>query len=106
MNPVNNYTFHIPWSAYSRLHLTIEANDTVRLHANGDYVCDCTHRSFVIEPGDEASILLTSNSSVSGMKKQSLGATRLELAGSHVVSVVSLDMKNTDASDVSGLTEC
>lgn len=67
LNPVNNYTFHIPWSAYSRLHLTLEANDTVRLYVNGDYVCDCTHYSFVIEPGDGTSILLMSNSSVSGM---------------------------------------
>lgn len=40
------------------------------------------------------------------MKRQSFGATRLELGGSYAVSVKSLDMENTDALDVSGLTEC
>lgn len=67
LNQANNYTFQMPWSAYSRLHLTIQANDTVKLYVNSDYVCDCAYYSFVIEPGDDAFILLMSNSSVSGM---------------------------------------
>ena len=63
----NNHSFQIPWFAYSRLHLTLQANDTVELHVDGEYVCDCTDYDFVIEPGGEVLVLLKSSSSVSGM---------------------------------------
>jgi hypothetical protein len=67
LSEANNFTFQIPWSARSRLHLTLQANGTVELYRDGDYVCDCSSYEFVIEGGDEAHILLKSNSSVSGM---------------------------------------
>lgn len=67
LSEANDFTFQIPWSAYSRLHLTLQANDTVELYIDGSYVCDCSHYEFVIERGDEALILLKSNSPVKGM---------------------------------------
>ena len=63
----NNYTFQIPWFAYSRLHLTLQANDTIKLYVDDQYVCDCSQHDVVIEPGEEAFIVLKSSSSVSGM---------------------------------------
>jgi len=63
----NNYTFQIPWFAHSRLHLTLQANDTVRLYVDDEYVCDCSQYYFVIEPGEEALIVLKSSSPVLGM---------------------------------------
>ena len=67
LSEANDFTFQIPWSAYSRLHLALQANDTVELYIDGNYVCDCSHYEFVIERGDEALILLKSNSPVKGM---------------------------------------
>lgn len=67
LGEANNFTFQIPWSAFSRLHLTLQANETVGLYRDGNYVCDCSHFEFVIESGDEASILLKSNSPVNGI---------------------------------------
>jgi hypothetical protein len=67
LGEANNFTFQIPWSAYSRLHLALQANDTVELYRDENYVCDCSHYELVIESGDEASILLKSNSPVNGM---------------------------------------
>jgi len=67
LGEANNFTFQIPWSAFSRLHLTLQANETVGLYRDGNYVCDCSYYEFVIESGDEASILLKSNSPVNGM---------------------------------------
>ena len=63
----NNHSFQIPWFAHSRLHLTLQANDTVELHVDGEYVGDYTHYDFVIEPGREVPVLLKSSSTVSGM---------------------------------------
>ena len=63
----NNFTFQIPWSAFSRLHLTLQANDTVELYRDGNHVCVCSHYELVIERGDEALILLKSSSPVNGM---------------------------------------
>ena len=42
------------------------ANDTLELYVDGDYVCDCSHYELVIEGGDEALILLRSDSPVKG----------------------------------------
>ena len=67
LGEANNFTFHIPWSAFSRLHLALQANDTVELYIDGKYVCVCSHYELVIEGGDEASILLKSDSPVNGM---------------------------------------
>lgn len=63
------YTSQIPWSAYTRLHLALQANDTVELYLNGTYVCDCAHYDLVIEQGGHALILLRSELPVSGMFK-------------------------------------
>jgi hypothetical protein len=67
LTKANNYTFQIPWFAYSRLHLTLQANDTVKLHVDEEYVCDCLQHDLVIEPGEEALIVLKSSYPVSGM---------------------------------------
>lgn len=67
LSQVNNYTSQIPWSAYTRLHLTLQANDTVQLYIDGNYVCDCTQYDLIIEAGDNAYILLKSDSPVVGM---------------------------------------
>jgi len=67
LGEANNFTFQIPWLAFSRLHLTLQANETVGLYSDGNYVCDCSHYEFAIESGSEASILLKSNSSVNGV---------------------------------------
>ena len=69
LNEANSFTFQIPWSAYTKLHLTFQANNTVKLCVNGDYVCDCTHYDLVIEQGEQALILLKTDSQASGMLK-------------------------------------
>jgi hypothetical protein len=66
LSEANDFTFQIPWEAYSRLHLSLQANDTLELYVDGDYVCDCSHYELVIERGDEALILLRSDSPVKG----------------------------------------
>ncbi len=66
LNSANNYTTQIPWDAYSRLHLTLQTNDTVKLYSNGDYLCDCTSYEFILEPDEYVLILLKSSSPVSG----------------------------------------
>ena len=82
LNSANNYSCQIPWEAYSRLHLTLQTNETVELYSNGEYLCDCTSYEFIIEPDDYILITLKSNSSVSGrftawqetpLEKQALG---------------------------------
>lgn len=67
LNGANNFTFQIHWSAFSRLHLILQANDTVELYREGNYVCDCSHYELVIESADETFILLKSKSPVDGM---------------------------------------
>jgi hypothetical protein len=67
LTKANNYTFQIPWFAYSRLHLTLQANGTIKLYMNDDYVCDCSQHDIIIEPGEEALVVLKSGSPVSGM---------------------------------------
>jgi hypothetical protein len=66
LGEANNFTFQIPWSAYSGLHLDLQANDTVELYVDGDYVCVCSHYELVIERGGEALVLLRSDSPVEG----------------------------------------
>lgn len=67
LSEANEFTFQIPWSAHSRLHLALQANDTLELYMDGSYVCDCSRYEFVIEGGGEALILLRSDSPVDGM---------------------------------------
>ena len=67
LGEANNFTFQMSWSAFSRLHLALQANDTVKVYRDGNYVCDCSHYELVIDGGDEASILLKSDSPVNGM---------------------------------------
>lgn len=66
LSEANDYTFQIPWDAYSRLHITLQANEIVELYINDEYTSSCTHYDLVIEPGDSAWILLKSHSPVSG----------------------------------------
>ena len=82
LSKADNYTFQITWFAYSRLHLALQANDTVNLYVDGDYVCDCNHYDFVIEEGKQALILLKSDAPVSGMFTawQEIPSERLILA--------------------------
>jgi len=66
LSDANDFTVQIPWEAYSRLHLSLQANDTIELYIDGDYVCDCSHYELVIERRDHALILLKSDSPVEG----------------------------------------
>jgi hypothetical protein len=66
LGEANDFTFQLPWWAYSRLHLSLQANDTVELYVDGDFVCVCSHYELVIESGDEALVLLRSDSPVEG----------------------------------------
>ena len=69
LNIDNNYTYQIPWQAYTRLHLTFKTDNTVELSSNGEYLCNCTSYNFIIEPGDTLLILMKSNTPVSGRFK-------------------------------------
>jgi len=62
----NNYSAQLPWSAYSRLHLSLQANDTIELYRDGDYVCDCVQYELVLERGDDIMLTMKSNSPVRG----------------------------------------
>jgi hypothetical protein len=99
LNSANNYTTQIPWDAYSRLHLTLQTNDTVKLYSNGDYLCDCTSYEFILEPDESVLILLKSSSPVSGrftawqeipLEKQLLGLSVLlvGLAGIGILAIL------------------
>lgn len=99
LNSANNYTSQIPWEAYSRLHLTLQTNDTVKLYSNGDYLCDCTSYEFILEPDEYVLILLKSSSPVSGrftawqeipLEKQLLGLSVLlvGLAGIGMLAIL------------------
>jgi len=102
LDSYNNFTYQIPWSAYTRLHLTMEANETVRLYADSDFLCDCLSHEFIIEPGDDIFISLKSNSTVSGrfsawqeipLERQLL-ATILLLAGFAGIAVSYIRISN------------
>ena len=62
----NNYSAQLPWSAYSRLHLSLQANDTIELYRDGDYVCDCVQYELVLERGEDVMLMMKSNSPVRG----------------------------------------
>jgi hypothetical protein len=66
LGEANDFTLQMPWWAYSRLHLDLQANDTVELYVDGDFVCVCSHYELVVEGGDEALVLLRSGSPVEG----------------------------------------
>ena len=46
--------------------MDLQANDTVELYVDGDFVCVCSHYKLVVEGGDEALVLLRSGSPVEG----------------------------------------
>ena len=62
----NNYSAQLPWSAYSRLHLSLLANDTVELYRDGEYICECVQYELVIERGEDIMLMMKSNSPVRG----------------------------------------
>jgi hypothetical protein len=66
LGEANDFTFQMPWWAYSSLHLDLQANDTVELYVDGDFVCVCSYYELVVEGGDEALVLLRSGSPVEG----------------------------------------
>jgi len=66
LNEANDFTFQLPWWAHTRLHLSLQANDTIELYIDGDYICNCSYYELVVERGDEALVLLTSDSPVKG----------------------------------------
>ncbi len=66
LSEYNNYSAQLPWSAYSRLHLSLQANDTVKLYRDGDYVCDCVQYELVLERGDDIMLMMKSSSPVRG----------------------------------------
>jgi len=82
INSYNNYTFQLPWRANSRLHLSFQTDNTVKLYLNGNFLCDCTSYKFIVEPGDTALIKLEANSNVSGRFKawQEIPAEKQKLA--------------------------
>lgn len=101
LHSANNYSQQIPWEAYSRLHLTLQTNETVELYSNGEYLCNCTSYEFNLEPGEHTLIMLKSNSSVSGrftgwqetpLEKQALGFATL-LVGVAGISILITVMK-------------
>jgi hypothetical protein len=63
----NDFTFQIPWTAYTRLHLSLQANDSITLYINSEHICECAHYDLIIEPGKYALVMLRSESPVSGM---------------------------------------
>jgi hypothetical protein len=67
LSEAENYSLQMPWSVYSRLHLALQTNDTVKLYVDSEYMCDCTSYDFVVEPGEQVLILLKSDAPVSGM---------------------------------------
>ncbi len=82
LNSYNNYSFQLPWKANSRLHLSFQTDKTVKLFLDGNFLCNCTNYTFIIEPGDTALIKLEANSNVSGMFKawQEIPAEKQKLA--------------------------
>ena len=62
----NDYTLQMPWHAHTRLHVALQANDTVEFLIDGDHVCNCTRHEFSVEAGEQALVLLRSDSPVSG----------------------------------------
>ena len=62
----NSYSSQLPWEAYSRLHLSLQANDTVELFRDGEYVCDCVEYELVLERGEYVLLMMKSDSPVRG----------------------------------------
>ena len=103
LEAANNYVYQIPWRAITRLHLTLQANDIVKLYADNQYVCDCRSYEFTVEPDDTLLIRIEANSPVSGMftawqetplEKQLLAITLLSIGLVGVaISVISLKKK-------------
>jgi len=62
----NNFSAQLPWEAYSRLHLSLQANDTVELFRDGEYVCDCVEYELVLERGEYVLLMMKSDSPVEG----------------------------------------
>ena len=62
----NNFSDQLPWEAYSRLHLSLQANDTVELYRDGEYVCECVQYELVLERGEYVLLMMKSDSPVRG----------------------------------------
>jgi hypothetical protein len=66
LEPANDYIYQIPWHAITKLHVTVQANDTVKLNADNQYICNCTSYEFTVEPDDTVLVRMEATSPVSG----------------------------------------
>lgn len=62
----NNYNSQFPFYANSRLHITIEANNTISIFINETFVHNGSFYELTVEPKQYVLIKLNSSSSVSG----------------------------------------
>ena len=62
----NSYTTQFPWYSKTRIHLTIEANDSMRIFIDGISVFNGSFYKTSIEPKNQALITLQSVTPVSG----------------------------------------
>jgi len=62
----NNYTTQFPWYSKTRIHLTIEANDSMQIFVDGISVFNGSFYKISIEPQNQTLIKLQSVTSVSG----------------------------------------
>ena len=66
LNPENNYTYQIPYQAYTRLHLNLQTDNTIKLYTNNEYQGNYTTYNFTIEPNNTLLIRLEATSTVTG----------------------------------------
>ena len=62
----NNYTVQFPFFTNSRLHVIMNANDTVQISINSEIVFAGTYYEVEIDPNTEVLMVLQSNSPVDG----------------------------------------
>ena len=62
----NNFTAHFPFITNSRLHIAVNANDTIQISINGEIVHTGTYYELEIEYSEEILMSLESFSPVSG----------------------------------------
>jgi hypothetical protein len=62
----NNYTVQFPFFTNSRLHVIMNANDTVQISINSEIVFTGTYYEVDLDPNTEVLMILQSNSPVDG----------------------------------------
>ena len=66
LNSYNSYTTQFPWYSKTRIHLTIEANDSMQIFVDGISVFNGSFYKISIEPQNQTLIKLQSVTPVSG----------------------------------------